>query len=377
MRKKRLLIDVNSILTYLQHGHLTGIARTTYELLWQWNKFADEIPFELILYSLNTKGTHAKGVFAFKATHLFWPNREKYKKILYFLRLRKLLTRYDLVHIPHNVDVLEDVSKTILTIHDVMAYRFSDTWNDKNWSISEKEKQKLVYAAQNCKAIITCSECSKKDIVQYLDVPESKVYSIPWGVNRHMFKPTFDEDYIRNIGIKGLYYFTSSANHPRKNLPLLLNSYQTYLNLGGCGQLVILNPQKEYLTGYEELIENGNIIIQNKISDKELAILYTHAHCSLMLTSYEGFGLPILESLACKTQVISARNSSLTEAGGDIIDFLDEVNKNFIVEKLLAYDKKDKELILDNTKLEQHLQKFSWDVCARKYIELYTHLLGI
>ena len=157
----------------------------------------------------------------------------------------------------------------------------------------------------------------------------------------------------------------------------MLNSYQTYLNLGGCGQLVILNPQKEYLTGYEELIENGNIIIQNKISDKELAILYTHAHCSLMLTSYEGFGLPILESLACRTQVISARNSSLTEAGGSIIDFIVNLDSDSIAKKLLAYDKKEKDLILDNTKLEQHLQKFSWDVCARKYIELYTQLLGI
>ena len=377
MRKKRLLIDVNSISTYLRNGHLTGIGRTTYELLRQWSLLAHKIPFELILYSLNTKGTHAKGVFAFKTTHLFWPNREKYKKILYSLRLRKLLTRYDLVHIPHNVDVLEDVSKTILTIHDVMAYRFSDTWNDKNWGFSNEEKQNLKIAAQNCKAIITCSECSKKDIVEFLEVPESKIYSIPWGVNRHMFKPTFDEDYIRNVGIKGLYYFTSSANHPRKNLSLLLDSYQAYLNLGGGGQLVILNPQKEKLIGYEELIETGNIIILNKISDKELAILYTHAHCSLMLTSYEGFGLPILESLACRTQVISARNSSLTEAGGDIIDFLDEMNKNFIAEKLLAYDKKKKELILDNTRLEEHLQKFSWEVCARKYIELYTHLLGI
>ena len=377
MRKKRLLIDINSISTYLRFGHLAGIGRTTYELLRQWSLIADKIPFDLILFSLNTKRTNAKGVFAFKNIYLFWPNREKYKKVLYFFRLRKLFTRYNLVHIPHNVDVLEDVSKTILTIHDVMAYRFSNTWNDKKWSISEKEKQSLVYAAQNCKAIITCSECSKKDIVQYLNVPISKVYSIPWGVNREMFQPTIDEDYIRNIGIKGLYYFTSSANHPRKNLPLLLDSYQTYLNLGGCGQLVILNPQKEYLTGHEELIENGNIIILNKVSDKELAILYTHAHCSLMLTSYEGFGLPILESLACRTQVISARNSSLIEAGGSIIDFIDKLDSESIANKLLAYDKKEKDLILDNTKLEQHLQKFSWEVCAHKYIELYTELLGI
>ena len=377
MRKKRLLIDVSSILIYIQRGHITGIGRTTYELLRQWSMIADKIPFDLVLFSLNTKRVHAKGVFAFKNIHFFWPNREKYKKLMYSLRLRKLFTRYDLVHIPHNVDILEDVSKTILTIHDVMAYRFSDTWNDKNWSISEKEKQSLVYAAQNCKAIITCSECSKKDIVEFLKVPESKVYSIPWGVNREMFQPTFDEDYIRNIGIKGLYYFTSSANHPRKNLSLLLDSYQAYLKLGGCGQLVILNPQKENLIGYENLIENRKIIVLNNISDKELTVLYTHAQCSIVLSSYEGFGLPILESLACKTQVICARNSSLVEAGGEIVDFIDDMNNSSIAAKILSYDNHKKGNILNVTAVEQHLHKFSWEVCARKYIELYTHLLGI
>ena len=114
MRKKRLLIDINSISTYLRFGHLAGIGRTTYELLRQWSLIADKIPFDLILFSLNTKRTNAKGVFAFKNIYLFWPNREKYKKVLYFFRLRKLFTRYNLVHIPHNVDVLEDVSKILI-----------------------------------------------------------------------------------------------------------------------------------------------------------------------------------------------------------------------------------------------------------------------
>lgn len=375
MRKKRLLIDVNSITSYLKGSFLTGIGRTTYELLAQWNKLYDQIPFEIILYSLNTKGISPKGLFRFRTLHLFWPDRNRFKSLLYSLSIRKFLSRYDLVHIPHNVDIIEDVSNTILTIHDVMSYRFSDVWGSAYWSMPEDEKRRLEYAAKQCKAIVTCSECSKQDIIRYLNAPEDKVMVIPWGINREMFQPMYDDNYLRSIGIKGLYYFTSSANHPRKNLPLLLRTYRKYLDLGGVGQLVMLNPEEEHLASVKDLIDGGEIIVLRKISDIDLAVLYTNAQCSLMLSSYEGFGLPVLESLACKTQVICARNSSLVEAGGNIVDYIDDITEDAIACKMLNYDKQDKESILCDVALEEHLHNFSWEKCAAKYLGLYSKLL--
>lgn len=377
MRKKRLLFDVNSIVTYIRDGHLTGIGRTTYELLNQWNQFVNEIPFDIILYSQNTKRVSPKGLFKFKTFHFFWPNRLNWKKLLYPFRIRKLLTRYDLNHIPHNVDVLEEVSNTILTIHDVMSYRFSDSWKSAKWAITDEYRKRLEFAAKYCKAIVTCSECSKRDIVKFLGVKESKVISIPWGVNREMFQPTYDENYLYRIGVMGLYYFTSSANHPRKNLPLLLAAYRAYLTMGGLGQLVILNPEEEHLSSVSDLISEGKIIVLHKISDRELAILYTSSHCSLMLSSYEGFGLPVLESLACGTQVICARNSSLIEAGGDVVDYIDDMSAVAIASKMKDYDNRNKIEMFNDTSLEQHLQHFSWEVCSRKYIEFYKTQLGI
>ena len=371
MRKKRLLIDVNSITSYLKCGFLTGIGRTTYELLTQWDKLYDQIPFEIILYSLNTKGISSKGLFRFRTLHLFWPDRNRFKRLLYSLRIRKFLSRYDLMHIPHNVDILEDVSNTILTIHDVMSYRFSDVWGAAYWSMPEEEKRRLEYAAKQCKAIVTCSECSKQDIVRYLNVAEDKVTVIPWGINRNMFQPMFDDEYLHRIGIKGLYYFTSSANHPRKNLPLLLKSYRTYLAMGGQGQLVILNPEEQHLIEIQDLIDASKIIVLRKISDKELAVLYTNAQCSLVLSSYEGFGLPILESLACGTQVICSHNSSLTEAGDNIVDYIDDMDKSIIAQRMLTYDKLNKVSILDKNILEEHLKRFSWKRCAQEYLEFY------
>ena len=373
MKKKRLLIDVSSILGYVKNGFVFGVGRTTFELLKALDKFKDILPFDVVLFSQNTKFISPKGLFGFPSFHLFWPNREKWNRALYAFGVKKKLLRYELMHIPHNVDdVLDDVPSSIFTIHDVIALRYPQYWN-----LTEEKKRQLETVAQDCKAIVTCSECSKQDIVHFLNVPESKVTSIPWGVNREMFYPIYDGESLERVGIKGLYYFSSSANHPRKTLPLLLQSYRKYLELGGVGQLVILNPEEEHLTTVKDLIDNGNIVILRKISDRELAMLYSGARCSLVLSSYEGFGLPVLESLACGTQVISALNSSLIEAGGDIVDFVDEMTAAAVSDKLLAYDNRDKCAILDEVALEEHLQKFSWEECARKYIEFYKVQLGV
>lgn len=373
MKKKRILIDVNSIIGYLKNGYVFGVGRSTLELLKALNSINKEIPFEFVLYSQNTKRVSPKGLFRFRSFHLLWPNRERYNKLLYAFGLKRLLLRYDLMHIPHNFGYdFSDVENSIFTIHDTIAFRYPQYWN-----LTEEKGKQFKYVAQQCKAIVTCSECSKRDIVQFLNVPESKVTSIPWGVNREMFQQVFDNRYLQRIGVQGLYYFTSSANHQRKNLPLLLKSYRTYLALGGQGQLVILNPEEEHLASVKDLIEDEKIIVLRKISDRELAVLYTNAQCSLMLSSYEGFGLPVLESLACNTQVICARNSSLVEAGGDIVDYIDDMDEDSVASKLLSYDNRNKANILDSEILEKHLQNFSWEACARKYIDFYKQQLAI
>ena len=155
-----------------------------------------------------------------------------------------------------------------------------------------------------------------------------------------------------------------------------MKSYRSYLNKGGIGQLVVLNPQED-MSFVQDLIDSRHIVVVRKISDMELAVLYTNAQCSLVLSSYEGFGLPVLESLACETQVICAQNSSLVEAGGSIVDFVDNMSEDNLANKMLNYDKKDKYEILCNVELEHHLKRFSWEECARQYIKFYTTLLEL
>ena len=373
MKKKKLLIDVNSIVPYYVAGKMNGIGRTTLELI-QALAEIDDLPFEIELYSQNMKGIGGRNTgLPFKCTHLYLPHRDKWNKILAKFPIKEWLTKYDIIHIPHNSDYTENLGKTIFTFHDLIVYHYPEMWGVNR---DNEFFHFIKYLAQNCKAIVTCSDSSKREIINILGVPEKKVTAIPWGVNREIFCPTYNYDFLKKKGISSLYYFTASCNHPRKNLSLLLRSYKEYLVLGGKGQLILLNPIDSDLLNVQDLINEHKIVVFRNISDDELAVLYTHAHCSIVLSEFEGFGLPILESLSCETIVLSSCNSSLIEAGGNLVDYFDELKESSISKKMLKYDKVSKQDMLNKTLLDEHLRKFSWKECAKSYERFYKQQLN-
>ena len=370
---KRLLIDINSIIPYYTVGVVTGIGRSTLELLKALSKVED-IPFEIVLFSQNTRGVKAKKDFSFKYLHFYMPYRKFFKKISSILQLKRWFCRYDLIHMPNNTDLEENERKVIYTIHDLIVCRYPEMWgveNDLSFFV------KLKFSLRNCKAIVTCSESSKRDIIDFSGVPEDKVISIPWGIDREKFRSVKKSDFIKRVGISSLYYFSASCNHPRKNLSLILQAYRDYYEKGGVGQLVLLNQNTAEMIGFEDLMRSKRIIVCRCISDEELVELYSHAQCSIIVSEYEGFGFPVLESLACHTMVLSAANSSLVEAGGNVVDYVESLSVEAISRKMLKYDKKEKYETIDIKKIESHLNNFTWEKCAERYINFYRKQLSI
>lgn len=141
-------------------------------------------------------------------------------------------------------------------------------------------------------------------------------------------------------------------------------------------QLVLLSPGEKELSPYNYLTDSGNIIVVRGITDTDLVALYTQAHASIMVSLYEGFGLPILESLACGTQVLCAYNSCFPEVGGNIIKYFDELTDACVAKTMLEFDSIPKDQMFDIDLLEKHLARFTWDNCARQYIKVYEGLLN-
>lgn len=367
---KTLLFDYTSAEPYYTLGHASGIGRSTFELVKAIRKLSN-IPFKIVFYSQNAKGIgKLPQLKPFKNLHFYFPKREPFFKISKIFGLKYLFSNYDLIHIPHHTDKIDNLKNSILTIHDLIVYHYPEMWGLKENNIIRDTK-----ILNGCKAIVTCSHASKNDIIKFFNIKPDKITVIPWGVNRDIFFPE-NNDIYKHEDIGYNFFLCTSCNHSRKQAPLILESFRKYKESGGSHQLVMLGVKSSDTTGYQDLIKNKSLIILKGISDDQLRWLYSNAKASIVVSLYEGFGLPVLESLACHTQVICAKNSSLIEAGGDVVDYLVEPDLNSLSKKLLAYNNLKKEDSFNIEEIEKHLQNFTWEKTAKEYVKFYDKILN-
>jgi len=376
MKKKRVCIDINSIVPLSHRGYLSGVGRTTLELVEAFAAIKEELPFELILYTQNIKGVTAKTFnLPFESKHIYLRNKPEYSKVIQFLRLKEILINYDLFHIPHNFGYTARPDKTVLTIHDAMFFSYSESFLGHDFA-----RENYPQLAKKCKGIVTCSESSKRDIVEYMNVAEEKVTVIPWGVSDKQFFPESEEiikQVCQKYEIRNNYFIMASCDIGRKNTELLMENYRNYIREKGQYDLVLIwkNPPTRLLEKYKEEIENKHIHFVGGISDADLRALYSGAIASFFPSKYEGFGLPILESLACGTSIVTCRNSSLPEIGKETAFYVSEDSSTEMADLMLEFERGKYDLKEQKSKALKHVQKYSWKNAAEAYIQFYMKYL--
>lgn len=369
---KRLLIDVNSIVSYYVSGKVNGIGRTTLELIQALAKVPD-LPFEIILYSQNLKGIGGRNTgLPFKNRHLYLPHREKIDKLLSHFPVRECLTGYDLMHIPHNFEYVYRPEKCVVTLHDAMFFSYPESFLKHDFA-----KENYPKLAKKAKAIITCSENSKREIIEYMQVPDDKISVCYWGYNHQLFypKPLNSNKYTGN----NPYFLSVSCNIGRKNTLSVIRAYELLLKQ---------NPQNELILVWRDLpidIKDkytspqfkNKIHFVSTISDEELSELYSSATAMFFPSKYEGFGLPVLEAMASGTPVVTCYNSSLKEVGGNAALYVDPDDISAMTQIMEQFENH----ILDVESIKKigllQASKFSWEICARQTIEVYKKCLDL
>lgn len=378
---EKLLIDVNSIVPFYVSGKVTGIGRTTLELIQALAKVED-LPFEIVLYSQNMKGVGGRNTgLSFKNKHLYIPHREKYDKLVGKIPIKECLTKYDIMHIPHNFEYVYRPEKCIVTLHDALFMHIQE-------KAFAHEKMKVIVPPfiRKCKRIITCSEYSKKDIVETMQVDPQKVSVIYWGVKHDVFFPMqVPMERLKNelsLPLKGSGYFLSvSCNAERKRTDVLVDSYLEYSEREyPFNDLVLIwnTPPQELRKKVKEKGLIDRIHFLTNVSDEDLALLYNGATALFFPSAYEGFGLPVLESMACGTLPVICGNSSLKEVGGEAAIYLDESR---LKESMCDIMKQLEcgEILPDNyrKKCIDQAGKFLWEETAKQYIKLYKQMLNV
>jgi len=267
--------------------------------------------------------------------------------------------------------------KTVITVHDIIPIVFPHVTTLKHQVVG---RCLLPWSLRNADRIIAVSHATRQDIHNHINLKQDKVSVVYEGKNPQFYPRQSDVETIHEVGRRyGIgerpYVLFLGTLEPKKNLVNLVKAYAK------------LPPtlQEQYL-----LVLGGNIGWDNSklndtikglhieervrrigfVEEKDLPCLISGARAFCFPSLYEGFGLPVLESMACGCPVVTSNNSSLPEVAGTaclLIDPYNECEISAALERLLSDDVLHAEL---KNRGMQQADKFSWDKAAGEVFEL-------
>ncbi len=230
---------------------------------------------------------------------------------------------------------------TIVTIHDLIPVCFQDYTRGFGRVYAPTFRAWAAFLARRAAAIITDSEYSKAELVRFLKLPPERVHTIPIGVGGE-FRPTPQSGTLTAMavgyGISKPYLLCISNFLPHKNLSRLVDAFCSLPgSLRTSAQLVLAGVPGGHGPARPVkwmVFDRPGVVTPGFIADEDLPMLYAGAIGLVCPSLAEGFGLPVLEAMACGTPVICARAGALPEVAGDAALYVDPLNTANIAEGL-------------------------------------------
>jgi glycosyltransferase involved in cell wall biosynthesis len=237
--------------------------------------------------------------------------------------------------------------------------------------------------AKRADAIITVSNSARYDILRHLKVPREKVKVIMGAVSSH-FRPIVDPAQLDSVkakyGLHQPFILYVGTIEPRKNLTRLIQAFADLKKSGLPHKLVIVGQSGWHVgpifAEVERLGLTKDIIFTGYVPIEDLPALYSLCESMAFPSLYEGFGLPVLEAMACGAAVVTSRSSSLIEVAGDAALLVNPLSVAEIADSL-------RRLHLDpNLRAELRVQgivrasHFTWEAAARSTLDLYEKVAG-
>jgi glycosyltransferase involved in cell wall biosynthesis len=267
---------------------------------------------------------------------------------------------------------------TVLTVHDLIFNLFPQHQKRLNyWYLNAT----MPLYCQRADAIITVSKSSKRDIVTHYDLQPSQVTVVHEAAAPGFVPvPRDDIDRVRcGYDLPEQFLIFVGTIEPRKNLTKLIEALQLLRDQGVHIPLVIVGGKgwlyDDFFRRLDELEVHDSVLFPGYVPSADLPALYSAATAAVMPSIYEGFGLPVLEAMACGTPVVSSSASSLPELGGDAALYFEPLDLSGMAEAIRTIWT-DAELRnqMGRRGLEQ-AARFSWERAARETMAVYERLL--
>lgn len=226
--------------------------------------------------------------------------------------------------------------KRVVTIHDLIVWRYPQFYSFFDRQV---HRTKIRHSCNIADVVVAVSEQTKRDLMEFLHVPESKIRVIYQSCDPMFWKPVTDDDkaYVRKeYHLPEKYIVCVGSVEERKNqiavvsalaeLPEDVHLVIVGKNHGAYHSALMSAVRAKGLTGRVHVLSNAEF--------EDFPALYACAQASAYMSLFEGFGIPILESLCCDTPVVTSNLSSMPEAGGEAALYADPTKPSEIAQQL-------------------------------------------
>jgi glycosyltransferase involved in cell wall biosynthesis len=267
---------------------------------------------------------------------------------------------------------------TVLTVHDLIYKLFPQHHKRLNyWYLNAA----MPLYCRRASAIIVISQSTQHDLEQHYGVDPAKVHVV-YEAAAPSFRPMPPQQaraQIQPFGVPERFALHVGTIEPRKNLTRLVEALEMLRQGGIVIPLVVAGGRGWLYEGFfarlEELEVRHQVMFTGYVTDNYLPALYAAATMTVLPSVYEGFGLPVLESMAAGTPVVCSNSSSLPELGGDAARYFNPLDTEAMAEALAAVWQKTALRDEMRRRGEAQAATFSWQRAARETLAVYDRLL--
>jgi glycosyltransferase involved in cell wall biosynthesis len=284
------------------------------------------------------------------------------------------------------IPLIYQPAKSVITVHDVAFLFFPDCFSPmlRGWLNIATER-----GTSKAKKVIAVSESTRQDLISYYGVAPEKIVVVHHGVHEiyrslPQMGSTLEVGSISQIEsakakyrIEGPYILCIGTLQKRKNIPRLLQSFYVLKQEHNIPHKLVLVgqrcsdlPEHEIFSTMKQLSLQEDVVWTGYITDRDMPILLNGAELFVFPSLYEGFGMPILEAMACGVPVACSNTSSLPEVAGEagmMFDPYDIESMTVVIHRALTDEALRRQL------RQQGLQRakgFSWERCAQKTLDV-------
>ncbi len=330
------------------------------------------------------KGRYPSGKFDFK----LYPFPPKLYEILWNTLAMVSIERFvGPIDIYHSSDWTEAPSsaKRVTTVHDLIPFLYPEYVHSR---IREAHEKKWERIKKDVDSIIVDAAVTKKDIMERFSIADDKIVVIPLGCDSRFFsigelvlgngnlaEEINSKKVMSAYGLNAKSYLLAVGTlEPRKNIERLIQAYSQLEKSFKSKYPLVIVGKKAWA---QELESSEGVIFTGYLEDSLLPYLYGNAYCFIMPSLYEGFGLPVLEAMACGVPVICSNRSSLPEIGGEDVHYIENPESVESIRLMLSHvlTSEPQELSLTAKNAYTRSRAFTWAKTAQRTLEVYKKLV--